>query len=94
MDSPARERVETAERGTPVAQWEVFLRGETDEPLRHVGSVAGETAADAHQHAATLFDRFAADLWLCPAEAVERYTTRSLAAAAGDDRPGGTGEHR
>ncbi len=86
------------DRGNPTPQWEVFIRAETDEPLRHVGSVAAASGTEAHEHASRLFGWDAADIWLCPAEAVERHTTRGLAAtvdsrsneAAGDsDEPHG-----
>ena len=75
----------TDDRGNPTPQWEVFIRSETDEPLRHVGSVAAASGTEAHEHAARLFGWDADDIWLCPAETVERYSTSGLAAA--DSRP-------
>ncbi len=58
-------------------QWEVFVRSERDEPLRHVGSVTAATAASAREHATRLFGWNAVDIWCCPADSVERRTTRT-----------------
>lgn len=79
-----RSKVAGNRRGTPLPQWEVFLRDERTEPLRHVGSVAASSADGAVEHAAALFDWHAADLWVCPAESVERYSSRPLSTADTD----------
>lgn len=78
------DRVATDERANPTPQWEVFLRDGTDDPLRHVGSVAAESETEAHEHASRLFDRWATDVWLCPSDEVERYSTRGLAGDVAD----------
>jgi rSAM-partnered protein len=59
----------------------VFVRGAAAAPLRHVGSVSAPTDGAAHERATTLFARDATDVWLCPADAVSRYSIRPL-----DDR--------
>ncbi|MFC7212478.1 Htur_1727 family rSAM-partnered candidate RiPP [Saliphagus sp. GCM10025334] len=83
MVEPARrERVAGNRRGTPLPQWEVFLRENRDERLHHVGSVSATSAEEAVEYASRLFGRYAADLWVCPAEAVGRYSTRPLSTAA------------
>lgn len=53
-------------------EWEVFIREAPDDPMTHVGSVSAATADVAHEQTMALFGRFAEDLWLCPADAVER----------------------
>lgn len=53
-------------------EWELFVRETAAEPMRHVGSVSAPTADDARERATELFGRFAVDVWLCPASAVER----------------------
>ena len=88
-------------RGDDTPEWEVFLREDPGEPLRHVGSVSAPTASVAHEQASALFGRTATCLWLCPAAAVERFTRRDLGAGAGvdartvpeapGDDPGGAG---
>ncbi|ELZ04800.1 phenylacetic acid degradation B [Natrialba chahannaoensis JCM 10990] len=83
VEKARRKPVDSEGRETPVPQWEVFVRDDQDEPLRHVGSVAATDADDAVDHAARLFGWYAEDLWVCPAAAVERRSTRPLEA----DRP-------
>ncbi len=80
VEKARRERVATDDRGNPTQQWDVFCRDESDEPLRHVGSVAAASGAEAHEHASRLFGWSAVDGWLCPATNVERYSTRGLEA--------------
>ncbi|WP_254768088.1 Htur_1727 family rSAM-partnered candidate RiPP [Salinilacihabitans rarus] len=85
VEKARRSRVEGDRRGTPVGQWEVFVRDEEADPLRHVGSVAAESATEAHEHASRLFGWYAVDLWVCPAEEVARFSTRGLGTAGGED---------
>ncbi|WP_254523534.1 Htur_1727 family rSAM-partnered candidate RiPP [Natrinema caseinilyticum] len=87
-----RSHVASDGRGNPTPQWEVFVRDEASDPMRHVGSVAAASGTEAHEHASRLFDRDAVDVWLCPAEAVDRYSTRGLADAADDRRDGIAGD--
>ena len=85
VEKARRERIETEERANPTAQWELFCREAEGDPLRHVGSVAAASATEAHEHASRLFGWYAVDCWVCPADAVERYSARGLAAET-DDR--------
>ena len=78
MDRSRRSRVPGDRQSTRVPTWEVFIRSEPTDPLHHVGSVTGSTAEEAHEQATALFGWDDVDLWLCPAEAVERYTTRQV----------------
>ncbi len=90
VEKVRRSSVEGDERGNPAPQWEVFVRNEAGDPMRHVGSVAAASATEAHEHASRLFGWYAEDIWLCPADAVERYSTRGLADAVdGQDETGG-----
>ncbi len=81
-ESADRSRIESGDRGNPTPQWELFVRQEAGAPMSHVGSVAAESGVEAHEHASRLFGREAVDVWCCPAAAVERYSTRGLAADA------------
>lgn len=73
---------------TPVAaprsdgqpEWELFLREEPGEPLRHAGSVTASSADAAHERATGLFPD-ATTCWCCPAGEVARFTERNLGAA-------------
>jgi rSAM-partnered protein len=65
-------------------EWEAFVR-ETDGPLRHVGSVTAPSAGIAREQATTLFGHAAEAIWLCPADEVERLTTREFGAAHESD---------
>lgn len=79
-----RTQVEDAPRSATGREWEVFVREDTEGPLKHVGSVTAATADTAHEHASSLFDWAARDVWLCPADETRRYTTHTL----GDARSG------
>ncbi|MFW6317777.1 MAG: Htur_1727 family rSAM-partnered candidate RiPP [Halorubrum sp.] len=60
-------------------RFEVFVRGEESDPLRHVGTVAAPTPDVAHEEASKLFAWYARDVWVCPAAEVSRYSAESLA---------------
>jgi len=70
----------TASRSDGVPEWEVFCRESTDDALRHVGSVTAPGPDVAREQAATLFGHAARTLWLCRADDVERFSTRTLGA--------------
>ena len=72
-------------RGDETPEWEVFLRDDPAEPLRHAGSVSAPTASVAYDHASSLFGWAADTLWLCPAAEVARFTDRDLGATRGRD---------
>lgn len=84
VDTAQRTRIDGEGRDNPTRQWEVFCREERSGPLHHVGSVAAESDTEAYEHASRLFDRYAVDLWICPADDVTRYSTRALE-AEGDE---------
>lgn len=60
-------------------RFEVFVREEGADPLRHVGTVAAPTPDVAHEEASKLFAWYARDVWVCPAEETHRYSAESLA---------------
>ena|SRR6056297_107717 len=75
-------------------RFEVFVREEEADPLRHVGTVAAPTPDAAHEEASKLFAWYARDVWVCPAEETHRYSAESLAgdeAAAEASRDGESG---
>jgi len=81
-------------RGDGTPEWEVFLREDHTEPLRHVGSVSAPTESAAQEQASSLFGWAATTLWLCPAAEVTRLTDRDLGAEVGSrgaDAPTPTG---
>ncbi len=92
VEKARRAAVDSDERGNPTPQWEVFVRNEAGDPMRHVGSVAAASATEAHEHAGRLFGWYAVDLWVCPAESVERFSTRGLADDAENRPDDGTGD--
>ncbi|QGN07477.1 rSAM-partnered protein [Halorhabdus sp. CBA1104] len=67
----------TEPRGRQSREWEVFVRETEGEPLEHVGSVTADEQAQAREQATTLFEDPVA-IWLCPEEAVFRYTDTAL----------------
>ena len=70
-------------------RFEVFVREEESDPLRHVGTVAAPTPDAAHEEASKLFGWYARDVWVCPAAEVSRYSAASLAGdAEGADAEG------
>ncbi|TKX73941.1 rSAM-partnered protein [Halorubrum sp. GN11_10-6_MGM] len=60
-------------------RFEVFVRDEESDPLRHVGTVAAPTPDAAHEEASKLFAWYARDVWVCPAAEVSRYSAASMA---------------
>ncbi|EMA65182.1 Htur_1727 family rSAM-partnered candidate RiPP [Halorubrum kocurii] len=75
-------------------RFEVFVREEEADPLRHVGTVAAPTPDAAHEEASKLFAWYARDVWVCPAEETHRYSAESLASDEADaeaSRDGGPG---
>ena len=77
-------------------RFEVFVREEESDPLRHVGTVAAPTPDVAHEEASKLFAWYARDVWVCPAAEVSRYSAESLADGEtnGDEPPADTAEPR
>lgn len=79
VERARRERIESRERAPTGREWEVFVRSDGDDPLRHVGSVRAGDADGAHELASRLFAWHADDVWVCPAEEMTRFTTHDLA---------------
>ena len=77
-ETAERSRVGDQPRGVDEPEWEVFLREDGADPLRHVGSVSAPSADVAHEQATGLFAWYASDVWVCPAGAVRRSSTRAL----------------
>ncbi|SFF97859.1 rSAM-partnered protein, Htur_1727 family [Halopelagius inordinatus] len=67
-----------APRADTGREWELFVREEAADSLRHVGSVNAPTAAAAREHAESLFGWTAEAMWLCPADEVRRTGGRTL----------------
>ncbi|AEH37315.1 Htur_1727 family rSAM-partnered candidate RiPP [Halopiger xanaduensis] len=84
VEKARRAKVEYDDSESPIPQWEVFVRDEEGGPLRHVGSVAAESATDAHEQASRLFGWYSVDLWVCPADEVVRFSTRAVDDEAAD----------
>lgn len=74
VDRPTRTSNGGEPRGDDIPEWEVFVRADRDERLRHVGSVSAATPETAHDHASRLFAWYATDVWICPAGAVHRFS--------------------
>jgi rSAM-partnered protein len=81
-------------RGDETPEWEVFLRDDPSEPLRHAGSVSAPTASVAYDHASSLFGWAADTLWLCPAAEVARFTDRDLGVETDRDDGAAAGRER
>lgn len=88
VETAERRRVGEQPRGVGEPEWEVFLREDETDPLRHVGSVSAPSADVAHEEATKLFGWCVRDVWVCPAEAVRRYSTHTL---DGDAEPAPVG---
>jgi len=65
-------------------RFEVFVREEAADPLRHVGTVAAPTPDAAHEEASKLFAWYARDVWVCPASETHRYSAESLGETGGE----------
>jgi rSAM-partnered protein len=78
VEKQKRFRVGDQPREAVEREWEVFVRDATKKPLRHVGSISAPSAEVAYEQASKLFAWYATDVWLCPADAVSRYSTHTL----------------
>jgi len=77
-----RRRIDDGDRAPNGREWELFVRSDSDDPMRHVGSVRAEDADDAYELASRLFAWHADDVWVCPSAEMARYTTHGLAEEA------------
>ncbi|MFW6317371.1 MAG: Htur_1727 family rSAM-partnered candidate RiPP [Halorubrum sp.] len=89
VEKTDRTTVSGGPRSADGRRFEVFVREEEADPLRHVGTVAAPTPDVAHEEASKLFAWYARDVWVCPAEETHRYSAESLAT---DDRSSDDGE--
>ncbi|MFT4946422.1 MAG: rSAM-partnered protein [Natronomonas sp.] len=91
VEKPVHYRVEHQPReGDP--SWEVFVRDDPDDQLRHVGSMPAPNARAAYNQARRLFGWFVHDLWVCPASDIHRFevdppsaTTEAVEGPTGDE---------
>lgn len=72
-------------RGTTEPQWEVFVREREGDPMTHVGAIAAPDPEIAHEQASKLFSWYGRDIWVCPANAVTRFSAHEMAGSADDD---------
>jgi len=79
VERTERRRIDGGDRAPNGREWEVFVRSDADDSMRHVGSVRAESADDAHELASRLFAWHATDVWVCPSAEMARYTTHDLA---------------
>ena len=77
-ESPRFERLDEP-RGDRTREWELFVREESEDPLRHAGSVSAPTAEVAREQATTLFGFGVETLWLCPADETHRFVAEDVA---------------
>ncbi|MBP1922918.1 rSAM-partnered protein [Halorubrum alkaliphilum] len=82
VEKTDRTATEAGPRSADGRRFEVFVREEETDPLRHVGTVAAPTPDIAHEEASKLFAWYARDVWVCPAEETHRYSADAL----GDDK--------
>lgn len=88
VERPERERIDDGERAPSGREWEVFVRDAGEGPMQHVGSVRARNADGAYDLASRLFAWYASEVWVCPSDAVSRYTDHDLAAETTPlDRP-------
>ena len=62
-----------APRATTGREWEVFVRGGPADPVTHAGSLTAPTREIAREQATQLFGWSVTDVWLCPADEIERF---------------------
>jgi rSAM-partnered protein len=80
VERTERRRIEDGDRAPNGREWELFVRSDGSDPMRHVGSVRAADEEGAYELATRLFAWHAEDVWVCPSSAVTRYTTHDLAA--------------
>lgn len=78
VEKAHRARIGDYPRDAREQEWEVFVREDGDEPLQHVGSITAPDSEMAHEQASRLFAWYATDVWICPADAIARYSTHDL----------------
>lgn len=82
VEKSERARVGDQPRDATEAEWEVFVRDETEDGLRYVGTVTAPNVEIAYEQATKLFGWYADDVWLCRSSDVHRFSTHDLDADA------------
>ncbi len=82
MAGPTRRRIDDDDRAPSGREFEVFVRSDGTDPMRHAGSVRAADVDGAYELASRLFAWHADDVWICPSAEMTRYTTHDLAANA------------
>jgi rSAM-partnered protein len=77
-----------APRADEIREWEVFVRDDDTDPLRHVGSVSAPSDDLAHEQAVALFGHAAGTIWLCPTDETRRFKRSALGAEHDTERAG------
>lgn len=72
MSQPVESTGTDAPRATTGREWEVFVREDEASPLQHAGSVTAPDPEFAREQATQLFGWSTSQLWLCPADEIER----------------------
>ncbi|WP_394742407.1 Htur_1727 family rSAM-partnered candidate RiPP [Natronococcus roseus] len=93
VEKTVRSRVDGQSLGSS-PRWEVFVRDEASDPLTYAGSVVAADGETAHEHASRLFGWYAVEVWVCPADDVERYSSRENEPDDGSRAPGDGTEPR
>jgi rSAM-partnered protein len=73
MSERVDRRTTDAPRASTEREWEIFLRERTDDPITHAGSVSAPTVEIAREQVTQLLGWSATDVWLCPADELERF---------------------
>jgi rSAM-partnered protein len=79
VEPTERRRIDDGDRAPNGREWELFVRSDGSDPMRHVGSVRAADAEGAYELASRLFAWHADDVWVCPSASMTRYTTHDLA---------------
>lgn len=87
VEPTERRRLSDDDRAPNAREWELFVRSDGGDPLRHVGSVRAADVDGAYELASRLFAWHADDVWVCPSAEVTRYTTHELAEEAATVAP-------
>lgn len=78
-EQPIRQHIEAPSREDGSREWEIFIRPDQADPLRHAGSVTAPSADVAHEHASRLLTRDVQDVWVALADEMHRYSAYELA---------------
>ncbi len=77
-DQPTRQKAEPRSGEDTSQEWEIFIRLDKGDPMRHAGSVTAPSADIAHEHTSQLLIHHAQDVWVTLADNMHRYSTYRL----------------